>query len=75
MLRPACLLSDSVEAFDAPLGPPGSLAVAWGLLPGAPALTGTGLAPAGEVQQAAKLLSPSGFVFPLRHDAPWRRKG
>ena len=49
----ARVLAPSVEAFDTPLGPPGSLADAWGLLLGAPALTEAGLAPAGDEQREA----------------------
>jgi len=42
-------LAPSKEALDGPLGR-GGLPRDWGLLPGAPAPTGTGLTPAGLIQ-------------------------
>ena len=51
MLRPACLLAPR-HPFDAPLGRQGSLPLGWGLLPGAPTLTGTGLSPADRERRA-----------------------
>ena len=54
MLRPACLLPVAQLALPHGLVTPRSsvdLSIArWGLLPGAPALTGAGLAPAGSEQ-------------------------
>ncbi len=42
-----------LAGFRHPARPPGSRPVGWGLLPGAPALAGAGLSPAGEARQEA----------------------
>jgi hypothetical protein len=69
MLRPACLLPPlrgfEHPASDTQISPP-----AWGLLPGAPALTGTGLSPAGEMRRASSISRPKRLETSDAHVAP-----
>ena len=65
--------SRRLAGFRRPARAAGSPTAAWGLLPGAPTLTGTGLPPAGVAQQASGTPTPAGVGVPSASRRTMRR--
>jgi len=77
MLRPTCLLPVARLSPPRGLSTPRSDATispdAWGLLPGAPTLAGTGFSPAGDALRAdVRSSAPARLRVRLRHDTMLR---